>query len=300
MIESISIIIPCYNCGYRIVKTFQKIEESIVFFQKSFNSSEPVEIEVIIVDDCSTDKTPDILSLLHSTGEYQLKIISHPHNRGASVARNTGVKASIGEILFFCDGDDFFEAEHILFCYSILNANLEKKSIVEVQAPSYHWTVSVPEKRIGYVATGVKLDPEIHSSWKQILANSLTINICVHRACHEFINGFSEEPIFKIMGGSEDCLYREMLDHFFESGRFYDVETVEYKRYPGNAIDKQMPRVSLPYGEYVGELPHEQEFDNIWFKEKLRTINQDVLMRLEKKREAYNTLFPQVFKMSDH
>ena len=59
-------------------------------------------IEIIIVDDCSTDNTQEILK------EYQnnIKIITHSENKGLSAARNTGINNMNGEYVKFSDADD--------------------------------------------------------------------------------------------------------------------------------------------------------------------------------------------------
>ncbi|WP_424533223.1 glycosyltransferase family 2 protein [Sphaerisporangium viridialbum] len=57
------------------------------------------DIEVVVVDDASTDRSRVI------AGEFPCTLVRHPYNRGVSAARNAGVASSRGEILFFLDSD---------------------------------------------------------------------------------------------------------------------------------------------------------------------------------------------------
>jgi glycosyltransferase involved in cell wall biosynthesis len=61
-------------------------------------------LEVVYVDDGSTDGTAEWLSSLIS-GHPSARILRHPENRGRSAARNTGWRASRGEVVLFLDAD---------------------------------------------------------------------------------------------------------------------------------------------------------------------------------------------------
>jgi glycosyltransferase involved in cell wall biosynthesis len=61
------------------------------------------DFEVIVVDDGSTDETPDVM---RSIGDTRVRCIYHEKNRGGSAARNTGIRASTGELIAFLDSDD--------------------------------------------------------------------------------------------------------------------------------------------------------------------------------------------------
>lgn len=106
----VSIIIPCYN-----VESF--IDECIgsVVLQ-SFK-----DIEVIAVDDGSTDGTGAILDSW-AQRDSRIKVF-HTKNFGRSAARNLGIEKSSGEYLNFIDSDDFVKPEYVATLFKALTEN---------------------------------------------------------------------------------------------------------------------------------------------------------------------------------
>ena len=97
----VSIIIPFYN---RIEMVVRAIDTALNQTHKN--------IEIILVDDGSTDNLEQIKTI---TSEHNniIKYIRVEKNRGASHARNVGIKAATGEYIAFLDSDDCFKKEKI-------------------------------------------------------------------------------------------------------------------------------------------------------------------------------------------
>lgn len=93
-----SIIIPAYNAS----KTIKKCLDSI--FKQNFS-----DFEVILVNDCSTDKTKEIVD------QYNIKQICLEKNSGPAAARNIGIKQAKGKIIVFIDSDIAFKDNNALF-----------------------------------------------------------------------------------------------------------------------------------------------------------------------------------------
>lgn len=111
----ISVVIPTYNLE-------QYIEKAI----RSALSQKSVSVEVIMVDDCSTDNTIAVAQSIH---DPRLKIIRQPQNGGPSVARNTGFSAAQGTWIAILDGDDAFADNRLSTC---LNRGIETKADIVV------------------------------------------------------------------------------------------------------------------------------------------------------------------------
>lgn len=251
MVSSFSVIIPAYNCEKVVGKTIESIIESIDYFYAHCDRPEEVRSEIIVVNDCSTDNTLYFLSQFVGK-KYPFKIINHPQGRGAGASRNTGVKNALGEILFFCDGDDLYLPEHIYVCFMSLNHDPDSSNSDESFTLGDR-TIKLQERRLDGIRTAVKIKDKIDPNWKLAVENTLTINLCLRRECHEFIEGYPEDLVYKQIRGREDCAYQKYLSKLFNVGKI-NIETVEYIRYPGNSLDRQIVR-----GETGQEMPAEEQ-----------------------------------------
>lgn len=90
----VSIIVPTYNSEKFIVDAIKSV------IKQSFS-----DWEMIIVDDCSTDKTVEISESL-VTDYNNVKLLKHQENLGTGPTRNTGIEHSLGRYIAFLDADD--------------------------------------------------------------------------------------------------------------------------------------------------------------------------------------------------
>jgi len=88
----LSIVIPVYNEKDSLQALLQRVRKV------------PFDKEIILIDDCSTDGTRDLLKQLQQS-EPDLKIIFHERNRGKGAALNTGFKNVTGDIVIIQDAD---------------------------------------------------------------------------------------------------------------------------------------------------------------------------------------------------
>lgn len=106
-LPKISVIIPCYNvCEY-----IERCLESVL--NQTYKN-----IEVILIDDGSTDNTDVVISKLIDNKKNIIFIRNE--NSGVSNARNTGLKHSSGEYLMFIDSDDYIAKNMIENMYKLM------------------------------------------------------------------------------------------------------------------------------------------------------------------------------------
>lgn len=101
----LSIILPCYN----VSKYISRCLDSIYTCDLSLE-----EYEVICVDDCSTDITPDII-VSYIEKYVNLRLIKHIENKASGGARNTGLHMAQGEYVWYIDPDDMIYPETVKF-----------------------------------------------------------------------------------------------------------------------------------------------------------------------------------------
>ena len=115
--EMISVIIPCYN----VSKYISKCIESIL--NQSYK-----KLEIIMVDDCSTDDTCKVLEK-YSLIDSRIKVLKNDNNMGAAYSRNRGFSESHGNFISFIDSDDYIDDN---FYESMINKLLENNADVSV------------------------------------------------------------------------------------------------------------------------------------------------------------------------
>jgi len=98
--EKVSIIVPAYNEEEAIAGDVKVIQEAM--------DSSGRDYEVIVVDDGSTDCTAQIVESLEG-----VKLLRHRANRGGGYSRNTGIKASGGDVVVVTDGDGTYPNQEI-------------------------------------------------------------------------------------------------------------------------------------------------------------------------------------------
>ncbi|AFY64841.1 glycosyltransferase family 2 protein [Geitlerinema sp. PCC 7407] len=262
-IRAFSVIIPAFRCENYLVRTLESIEASIAFFQRHYPQGAAIAPEIVVVCDGSPDNTLAVAQA-HAANKPFYRILSHTHSWGAGPARNTGVRGSRGDVLFFCDGDDLFFPEHIYLGMCLLNHPVgasEPLPVAEALPPAvaqYLRSLPPPAEPLGAVSLRVRMEDSLHPYWKRAVENSLVINLAVRRLCHEFVEGYPENQVYKQIRGREDIAYRRSITELFRMAHL-DLETTEYIRYPGSSFDRQMAKFTTAPGEYQATtLPDEQ------------------------------------------
>jgi glycosyltransferase involved in cell wall biosynthesis len=95
---AVSVIIPTYNRAMKVARAVASV------LYQSFR-----DLEVIVVDDGSSDHTRSVLELF---GRH-IRVLFHEASRGVSAARNTGIAASQAPFIAFLDSDDYWMPEKL-------------------------------------------------------------------------------------------------------------------------------------------------------------------------------------------
>lgn len=95
----VSIVMPSYNTG-------QYISDSI----RSVQAQTYDNWELIIVDDCSTDNSIDVIQSFH---EHRIKLLHNEKNSGAAISRNYALREAKGKWIAFLDSDDTWHPDKL-------------------------------------------------------------------------------------------------------------------------------------------------------------------------------------------
>ena len=94
----ISIVVSVYNA--------ESITDYFHVCMRSICAQSHQNIEIVVVDDGSTDNTPELIAS-YSKADKRIQVVRHECNRGLGAARNTGMQASLGEYVWHVDADDY-------------------------------------------------------------------------------------------------------------------------------------------------------------------------------------------------
>jgi glycosyltransferase involved in cell wall biosynthesis len=126
----VTVIIPTYNYGHYIKHAIDSVLEC------DFPQN---EIEIIIIDDGSTDNTCEIIN---SNYNQRVKYI-YQQNSGKAWATKVGIDNSSGKYIFNLDADDLFLPHKIKSVVAIFESD---PAIVHVAHPALYWQINNPEK----------------------------------------------------------------------------------------------------------------------------------------------------------
>lgn len=155
----LSVIIPAYNSEMFLAETLECLDRQLLN-----------DIQIIVVDDGSTDKTAEIVE------EYTRKLKNilyiHQENAGVSAARNNGIDYAIGKYTVFLDSDDIFTPKSLLNIYENLEENDADIAVCKIQSFGYGGN------QINPVAESLAKEKSIDCSDKRLLWNFLLGNKC--------------------------------------------------------------------------------------------------------------------------
>lgn len=99
----VSVIIPVYNASATLRACLM-----------SLSAQTYKNLELLLVDDCSTDDSLNILVTYaeqYADGDFSVQVLHHEQNRGVAAARNTALLHATGDYIYYVDADDSIESD---------------------------------------------------------------------------------------------------------------------------------------------------------------------------------------------
>jgi glycosyltransferase involved in cell wall biosynthesis len=242
-----SVVIPTYNRGDLILKTLTTVR-----------SQTYSHYEIIVVDDCSTDNTEEILAPYLRAGS--LRYVKHDRNYERASARNTGMEIARGDFLTFLDSDDLMYPTNLEDAAEYVKANPEMKvfhNLYELVAENNKLLC-----RYDYPALD---DPLLAITGGNFLA---CIGDFIHREIYERYR-FDTDPI---MVGTEDWDFWLRVLADYNPGRIDKINS-GVVQHDGRGIYQLDIRKMRPrYVHLIKKISHDPHLNSIY---------RDYLSRLE-------------------
>lgn len=228
----ISVIVPVYNSEQTIERSVRSIIEQTY-----------TDIEIVVIDDGSTDTTGQRLDEL-SLMDERLRVI-HIENRGEAHARNIGLGKTTGDYIMFCDADDYMHPDMIEKMYRYLINNNAEISVcawnfVDKDGHILKWFNPVSESEV-WLATEAKIKFLTSTSlegfcWNKLVKRELyeklgitydesKLSFCDMFANFQLISGSSKvayigEPLYDYYQLDSTCTHVVSLKKDYD---YYDV-----------------------------------------------------------------------------
>lgn len=183
--ELISVIVPAYNAEQTIDKCL-----------KSVLGGAYTQVEIIVVNDGSTDRTREIVTQLAET-DSRIKLINQ-ENTGVAGARNTGLRNATGKYIAWCDADDWVEPDWLESLYAHITKYDADIAVCRCQIDGR------PSVNTGEVEL-----------WDRDTATKKFLE-------HKQLNGTLYNKLFR-HNIKKTCQFDETLSYFEDDGFFWDA-----------------------------------------------------------------------------
>ena len=202
----ISVIIPAYNIENYIERSLQSVCE------QTYRN-----LEIIVVNDGSTDKTGEIIDQIAATDSRIIPV--HKQNGGVSAARNTGLDIAKGDYIGFIDGDDIIDSD--MYEFLINNA---LKHDADISHCGYKMVFS--DRVDNYYNTGeIRIQNNYQGVYDLIKADRVEPGLCNKLFKKEVIAANRLEETIKI---NEDLLFNYFIFKGAKKSVFEDVPKYHY------------------------------------------------------------------------
>jgi glycosyltransferase involved in cell wall biosynthesis len=208
--REVSVVIPAFNAGDVLATAIDSVLEQ---------TSAP--LECIVVDDGSTDSTPEV------AGSYGPSVrVVQQANRGAAAARNRGARIATGELIAFLDADDRWRPERLEGGIETLVAQPQFDAVMCATE-----VVDSELRQVGVIRQNPKLTAEDLLLCRDPLVSTGS-NLLITRECFGSVGGFDET--LPSRAGAEDWL---MIFRLVERGALTTIPDVlvQYRVHEGNA-----------------------------------------------------------------
>ena len=203
----VSICIPVYNVEQYIGRCLESIQRQSL-----------EDIEIIVVNDCTPDKSMDIVRQ-YAAKDERIKIIENDGNQGLMVARRMGYIAATGDYITFCDSDDTLPKGALQALYKKAieeNADIVSGVIeyVPITGKRYHWT-----NRLSYGTDKIAV-------FRSLLTDEFGHNLCSRLFCRELLQNYDYETYEKATNGEDGMLFYQVVDN---ASKIVTIEDVVYE-----------------------------------------------------------------------
>lgn len=299
----ISIIVPCYNCE----KLLSDAVNSII-------SQTYKELEIILVDDCSSDDSYIVAGKI-AREDNRIRLLRTDRNRGAAAARNLALDNLRGEYIAFVDSDDYIEPDFIEKLYSILVSNEADISVCgfrkTFRRPQYSISSSgfriMNDKRSHMADSDCIIRDGLSCATHLVLNDSIIYNVLWNKLYSRrmwdgirFTEGMASEDFhicYQVMSHASKVVFcRERLYYYYQNPRSVMHTCVNISQYNAVTLDE----FEIFIEQRIEDLELRQMIGNEALRYRIDSILEDYYLACKNKNKmrmascslGFDELFP--------
>ncbi len=268
-----SIIIPLYNKEKFVENAVNSILQQTIS-----------DFEIIIVEDCSTDKSLEVVSKIQSD---KIKILHHERNKGLSASRNTGIKNSKANYITFLDADDVWKPNYLEKIKTLIHQFPEAKLYATNYEELYpNNLILLPKNNSSHFESDSLISDFFQTSLAQPLYCSCSL--CVEKLVFEKVGlydekiSFGEDIDFNIRANSsyplaysKDALvtYTMFSENQITNTSLKNKAIPNFKAYENRENENSSLKKYIDFNRYVFARQYKMENDDWNFLKMKREIN---------------------------
>ena len=205
----VSVCVPVYNVEQYIGRCIESIQRQSL-----------EDIEIVVINDCSPDKSMDIVRK-YAESDVRIKIVEHDKNHGPMVARRSSYMAATGDYITFCDSDDTLADGALERLY---NAAVETMADIVSGVIEY-----IPTNDARYRWTNKLLyGTDKLSVFKSLLKDEFGHNLCSRLFRRELLQNYPYETFEKATNGEDGTLFYQVVGN---ACKIVAIDDVVYEYY---------------------------------------------------------------------
>ena len=270
-----SVVIPLYNKEAYVAKTLNSV------LNQTYQN-----FEVIIVNDCSTDNS---LNVVHKIDDSRFKIIEHNKNKGLSASRNTGINAATHSYVAFLDADDYWDSTYLETMWNLIKEYPDESVFATHYRENYKGKFYLPKSKLPSNTKGKSV--VINDFFKVNLGRLILTQSCI----------VAHKDIFKVVGNyDENVTFAEDIDFYIRCFSifnlvFLNVDLCMISNYDPNSMTNRVSHEKIfpKLHKYLNNSDSLDEFINFYIYCIYRRMKNESArkeMRVYRYQIKYNSL----------
>lgn len=190
----VSVCIPVYNVEKYIGRCIESIQNQSL-----------TDIEIILVNDKSPDRSMDIIKQ-YAASDARIKIVEHDKNRGLMKARESAYTVAQGDYITFCDSDDTLPGDALELLYTAA-----VKASADVVAGLFEMIHDNGSREI--VPIQLRYGADAHGIAKALLKNEIGHQLCGKLFVRSLLQGHEYDSFDNFINCEDGCLFYQILGH---------------------------------------------------------------------------------------